>query len=350
MDLETIWFGVIAVTAAIFVVLDGFDFGAGALHLWVARGDRERREVLAAIGPLWDGNEVWLLATGTSLFLAFPRVLGSALSGFYLAIFMVVWVLILRALGIELRSHVGDPMWRRFWDAVLAFASTLAPVLFGAALGNVVRGVPLDRSGWFALPLFTDFRVSAQPGVLDWYTVLIGLFALAALAHHGALFLAWKTEGPVRERSVRAAGRLLPVLALLWLLATVATIRVRPEIFAALPGRPLAWLALALVLGGFGTSVVARLQGRERKAFLGSAAFLLGLLAVTATCVYPVMLKSTLAPAFSLTAYNSAAGEGSLRAGITWWVLAFPLALSYFVLLFRLHRGKVAAPAEGEGY
>jgi cytochrome d ubiquinol oxidase subunit II len=171
---------VIAVTAAIFVVLDGFDFGAGALHLWVARSDRERREVLAAIGPLWDGNEVWLLATGTGLFLAFPRVLGSALSGFYLAIFMVIWVLILRGLGIELRSHVGDPMWRGFWDAVLAFASTLAPLLFGAALGNVVRGVPLDRSGWFSLPLFTDFRVSRSRGVLDWYTVLIGTSPRAA--------------------------------------------------------------------------------------------------------------------------------------------------------------------------
>lgn len=348
--MEMIWFGLIAVTAATFVVLDGFDFGAGVLHLFVARSNQERREVLAAIGPLWDGNEVWLLATGTSLFLAFPRVLGSALSGFYLAIFMVVWVLILRGMGIELRSHVDDPMWRTFWDGVLGFASTLAPILFGAALGNIVRGVPLDRSGYFSLPLFTDFTVSPRPGVLDWYTVLIGLFALATLSHHGALFLTWKTTGAVRERSLRAAGRLLPAVALLWLLATVATIRVRPEIFAALGERPLAWLALALVLGGFALSVVARLRGQELQAFLGSASFVLGLLAVTATCLYPVMLKSTLEPGLSLTAQNSSVGEGSLRIGLSWWVVAFPLAITYFAVLFRLHRGKVVAPTEGEGY
>lgn len=348
--METIWFALIAVTAAVFVVMDGFDFGAGALHLVVARTDGERREVLAAIGPLWDGNEVWLLATGTSLFLAFPRALGSALSGFYLAIFMVVWSLILRAVAIELRSHVADTMWRRFWDATLGIASVLLPILFGAALGNLLRGLPLDRTGYFSLPLFTDFRVSANPGVLDWYTVLVGVFALVALLHHGALFLAWKTGGEVRSRSLVAASRLFPVLALVWIVATFATARVNPGLFAAFAVRPLAWITALLAVGGFLWSWIARRRGRELAAFVGSGAFVLGLLAATAASVYPVILGSIADPGLSLTAFNASTSEHSLRTGLTWWVFAFPLAVGYFLLLFRIHRGKVVVPAEGEGY
>ena len=142
--METLWFVIVSLVLAVYVVLDGFDFGAGALHLFVARTDRERRQVLAAIGPFWDGNEVWLLAGGGVLFLAFPRVLATGLSGFYLAIMLLLWVLILRGISIEFRSHVEDPMWRIFWDTAFCAASTLAPVLLGAALANVLRGVPLD--------------------------------------------------------------------------------------------------------------------------------------------------------------------------------------------------------------
>src|SRR6478672_8043443 len=142
---------------AAYVVLDGFDLGAGALHLLVARTDQERRQVLAAIGPYWDGNEVWLLATGGVLFVAFPAVLASGLSGFYFAIFLVLWMLILRGIAIEFRSHVEHLLWRSAWDAVFGIASAVLPVLFGAALGNLVRGLPIDADGWFSLALFTDF-------------------------------------------------------------------------------------------------------------------------------------------------------------------------------------------------
>ena len=245
-----LWFAIAAVMLATYVVLDGFDFGAGALHLFVARSDRERRQVLAAIGPFWDGNEVWLLATGGALFVAFPRVLASGLSGFYFAIFLVLWVLILRGISIEFRSHVDHPLWRAAWDAVFAGASTMLPVLFGAALGNLVRGLPLDAEGWFSLPLFTDFTASAPVGILDWYTVLAGVFALTALAGHGATFLLWKSDGPVHERSRRAAGRLYAGVAVLWPLLTVATWLVNAPMLAALPGRPLAWLSLLLAVGG----------------------------------------------------------------------------------------------------
>src|SRR5882762_6489616 len=155
--MQMLWFGLASATLAIYVVLDGFDFGAGALHVWVARNDRERRQVLAAIGPFWDGNEVWLLATGGALFVAFPQVLAAGLSGFYFAIMLVLWCLILRGIAIEFRSHVRDPLWRAFWDATFALASTLLAVFFGAALGNLLRGLPLDSRGWFGLALFTNF-------------------------------------------------------------------------------------------------------------------------------------------------------------------------------------------------
>src|SRR5215471_16645862 len=132
-----LWFAIVSLMLTAYVVLDGFDLGAGALHLFVARSDQERRQVLGAIGPFWDGNEVWLLATGGVLFLAFPKVLASGLSGFYFAIFLVLWVLILRGIAIEFRSHVEHPLWRAAWDFVFGVASALMPVLFGAALGNL---------------------------------------------------------------------------------------------------------------------------------------------------------------------------------------------------------------------
>ncbi len=348
--METLWFALAAVMVAAYVVLDGFDFGAGALHLTVARDDRERRQVLAAIGPFWDGNEVWLLAGGGVLFLAFPKVLASGLSGFYLAIFLLLWVLILRGISIEFRSHIGDPMWRAFWDATFALASTLAPILLGAALGNVLRGVPLDERGWFALPLFDSFSPTGALGILDWYTVLCGVTALAAILHHGALFLTWKTDGAVEARARRAASWLFPLTLGLWLLASIATARLAPALVDGLVARPLAWACTLLFLAGLATSFFARRRGRDLLAFVGSAAFLLGLLAATAASVYPVWLRSAGDPARSLTATAHAASPESLRAGLLWWPFGFVLALVYLAVLFRLHRGKAQAAPEGEGY
>lgn len=346
--MEMIWFAVAALMVAIYVVLDGFDFGCGGLHLFVARSDRERRQVLAAIGPFWDGNEVWLLAGGGVLFLAFPKVLASGLSGFYLGIMLLLWVLILRGIAIEFRSHLADRMWSAFWDAVFALASTLAPVLLGATLGNLLRGVPVREDGWFALSLFASFSPRGELGILDWYTVLVGTLALAALLHHGALFLAWKTDGGVRERSLRAASRLFPAVVILWAAATVATGALVPGLFAALLSRPLAWLATALLLVGLATALLARRAGRDLLAFLGSAAFLLGVLGATAASIYPTMIRSIERPSLSLTATNVAASRESLAAGLRWWPFGFVLAILYLVVLFRLHRGKT--PVGGEGY
>jgi len=348
--MQTLWFWLVSVMIAIYAVLDGFDFGAGILHPFVARTDGERRQVLGAIGPFWDGNEVWLLAGGGSLFLAFPKVLAAGFSGFYLALFMVVWTLIMRGVAIEFRSHLQDGMWRSFWDRAFTAASVLLPVLLGAALGNVIRGVPVDASGYFSLPLFTDFGTGNPVGILDWYTVLVGVFVLVAIANHGALFLVWKTDGPVQERARRLALPLSVLTAVMGGVATLATARVNPELYANLSGAKLAWAAMAVFLAGLALVFGGQLRRRDGLAFAGSAAFILGLLAATAACVFPVMLKSTLDPAYSLTALNAAVGPQGLRTGLVWWVVGFPIAVTYFVVLFRLHRGKVKPAADGDGY
>src|SRR6266436_3415048 len=176
-----IWFCLVALMLTVYVVLDGFDLGAGAIHLFVAKTDAERRQVIRSIGPVWDGNEVWLIAAAGTLYFAFPLLYASSFSGFYLPLMIVLWLLILRGIGIEFRAHVRNPVWQNFFDAVFCGSSVLLAVFFGVALGNVVRGVPLDATGYFFEPLWTDFQLSSQPGILDWYTLLIGVLALVTL-------------------------------------------------------------------------------------------------------------------------------------------------------------------------
>ncbi len=345
-----LWYAIAALMLAMYVALDGFDLGAGILSPLVARTDSERRQVLAAIGPFWDGNEVWLLAAGGALFVAFPRVLASGISGFYFAIVLVLWCLLGRGIAIEFRSHVTDPLWRAAWDFVFGAASTLLAVFFGAAFGNLMRGVPLDKDGWFSLALFTDFTARDPVGILDWYTILTGVFALVALAAHGAVFLAWKTDGPVHERSHRLARRLWIAVALLWPIATVASHAVNPTLFPGMARRWLAALAVVLAVAG----IVGVFAGLRRPgglgAFAGSCAFLLGTIGASAASYFPVMLRATGGDALSMTAYTGGADEAGLRTALRWFVIGLPLALGYLVVVFRLHRGKAVAARDGEGY
>src|SRR5436305_7194898 len=179
--METIWFILVALMLTAYVVLDGFDLGVGIFSPWLAMTPYVRRLVQRTIGPVWDGNEVWLLAAGGALYFAFPLLYASSFSGFYLPLMMVLWLLMLRGIGVELRAHVDEPLAWSLFDFVFSLSSLLLAVFFGAAVGNVVRGVPLRQDGYFFEALWTDFRVGPNPGVLDWYTVLIGVLALVAL-------------------------------------------------------------------------------------------------------------------------------------------------------------------------
>jgi len=173
--MQTLWFILVGFMLTMYVVLDGFDLGAGAIHLFAAKNDEERRMILRAIGPVWDGNEVWLIAAGGTIFFTFPLLYASSFSGFYLPLIIVLWLLMFRGVSVELRSRIANPVWASFWDGMFFLGSTLLAIFFGAAMANVIRGVPLDKSGIFFEALWTDFNpFSANPGILDWYTVLVG--------------------------------------------------------------------------------------------------------------------------------------------------------------------------------
>lgn len=335
-----LWYAIVAGMLTVFVLLDGYDFGAGMLHRRVARTDDERRRVLAAIGPFWDGNEVWLLAAGGALFLAFPTVLSAGLSGFYFAIFLLVWCLIGRGLAVEFRSHVGDPMWRSFWDTVFAGTSALLALFFGVAIGNIVRGVPLSADGWFALALFTDFGARPPVGILDWYTLVVGIFAMGALLVHGGAFLALRTDGELRDRARRIVRVKLAATAFAWPLVTWATAWVRPDFLESFLARPAAWGFFALAAGGMAAAHAGAWRGRDGLAFAGSAAFLAGLLGATAVCAWPALLHAIPDASASLTTANAAVPADSLRGALAWYVPGLALAVGYVVLLARLHRGK----------
>jgi cytochrome bd ubiquinol oxidase subunit II len=347
--MELLWFGTVAGMLAVYVVLDGFDLGAGAVHLFVARNDLERRSVLAAIGPVWDGNEVWLLAGGGALFMAFPVAYAVGFSGFYLPLMLLLWVIILRGLSIELRGHIENPLWAAFWDAGFAVGSALIAIVLGAALGNVLRGVPLDGTGTFQLSLFDSFWPGPSSGVFDAYTVLVGVFTLLALGGHGALYVAWKTEGAVHRRCMRAGAWLWAGAGVLFPIVTWATVRVAPELPGVGSGRPLVWVLLLAVIAAVATLVRGLFRGRSRVAFIGSAGTLFSLLGTAAAARWPVLLRSTIAPGLSLDAHAAATSSHGLRVAMCWAAIGLPLACAYFVFLARAFRGKVQlAPSPGD--
>ena len=348
--METVWFAIVSAMLATYVVLDGFDFGAGIVHRFVARTDKERQTVLAAIGPVWDGNEVWLIAAGGVLFMSFPRTYSTAFSGFYLALMIVLWLLILRGVAIGFRSHQENPLWREFWDTVFSLASALLAVVFGTSLGNIVRGVPLDLKGLSGMPLFTNFLPGKNPGIFDWYTTLVGLFTLGLLAGHGALFLVWRTTGPVQERSRLSARRVWRVVVPLWVVVTLATAWIQPDIFANLLARPWSIVLVLIMFAGIWGVFKYLNDGRELAAFLSSAAFLLGLMAATMAGNYPFWLRSTVDPSYGLTAANTASASYGLQVALLWFAVGITLAVGYFVNLFRSIRGKVGEDANGHGY
>jgi cytochrome bd ubiquinol oxidase subunit II len=342
-----IWYWIVAVMVSIYVVLDGFDLGAGIIHLFAARSDRERQMILRSIGPVWDGNEVWLLAAGGTLYFAFPLLYASSFSGFYLPLMMVLWLLMLRAIGIEFRIHLEAQVWRSFFDTVFSLASILLAIFFGAALGNVIRGVPLDKTGYFFEPLWTNWRVGEQTGILDWYTVMAGVVALAILAQHGALYVATKTEGEVNRRSKVAANVLWPLVLALTVVSLAATLYIRPELMANYRAFPVLLAIPVLVFALLGAVRWAHGQGKEKAAFVLSSLYIVFMLVGAAVGVFPNVLSAR-DPAYSLTIANTHAAEYGLKIGLIWWALGAILAAGYFTFLFRMFRGKVRL--EGEGY
>jgi cytochrome bd ubiquinol oxidase subunit II len=350
-----VWFALLCVTLIVFVVLDGWDIGAGILHWIAGRTSAERREIVAAIGPLWSWHEVWLVAFGGTFLLAFPRVLATSFAGFYLALWFVLWAFILRGMSLEVGFHIDDKLWRSWWDFVFVVSNVLLAVLFGAALGNVIRGVPIDESGKFSMSLFTDFRVRGRVGILDWYTVSVAVFTTVLLAAHGATYLRLKTTGQLHERSERLARQLWTAVPVLFTVVSLQTWVVRPALYRAMVERPLAWLAVAVVVSGSwalfaGLRDTGARGSGERRAMAGSCAVIAGLLAALAVGLFPVMLHSTLAPEYSVTAHTGAAPAHGLALALFWWPVAFVLAMTYLAVILREYRGKVRPSEDTQGY
>jgi cytochrome bd ubiquinol oxidase subunit II len=346
----TAWYVIVSAMLIIYVVLDGRNFGAGMLHLLVARTQGERRQVIAAIGPLWSWHEVWLVGFGGTLMAAFPRLMASAFSGYYLALFLIIWSLILRGVSIQVGGEIEDGLWQKLWDFVFSASNFLLAVLFGVALGNVGRGVPIDATGDFSMAFFTSFGVRGNVGLLDWYTVSVAIFAVVLLAAHGATYLELKTQGPVHDRSAFFGRRLwLAVLPLLVAISFESWI-VRPAALHSALRQPLCWVGV-VVIGASAVALAFGLCARlENCAFIASNFLIVGLLAVGGAAIFPVMLYSTLGPQYSLTAYAVSANHPALMIASYWWPVGFALAVTYFVFISRHYAGKVDANRDSQDF
>jgi cytochrome d ubiquinol oxidase subunit II len=337
-----LWFCLLVFMLGGYVVLGGTDLGVGMLYLFVTRNQEERAQVIAAIRPVWKPNEVWLIAAGGTMFLAFPTALAASFSGFYLALTIVVWLMAFRGLGLELRYHTADALWRQFWDVALTLSSLLLALFLGTALGNVVRGVPLNDKGVFFEPLWTDFRVGQETGIVDWYTILAGITAVVALAHHGALWLNARTDGPVRERANRLAAPLGVMVILLLGLLDLASFAARLEFRDALNARLWGLSFPALTIAGLVAALVLRRRGRPEPAYLASCVSLLAALATAAVGIFPNILPAR-DPNHALPIYDATVSRDGLAAALWWWIPGILLVTVYFAFI-HAHMRKAPLP------
>jgi len=319
--LQLTWFVLIGVLLCGYAILDGFDLGVGCWHL-CGRDDKERRLFINAIGPVWDGNEVWLLTGGGALFAAFPPVYASVFSGFYLALMLVLVGLILRAAAIEFRSQVESPAWRQAWDVAFAVGSVLPALLFGVALGNVVRGLELDVGGNYVGGFFA---------LLNPYALLVGLTGLAMFVVHGALFLAARLDGELQVRARGWASRSWVVFAALYVVTTGCTLAT--YVRGSLP--------LALTASSFGllcivTSGLLNRSGRDLAAFLASAATMLCIWGGVGATLFPNLLPASNDPLRSLTIASSSSSSGTLTVMLVVALVGMPLVIGYTAVVYRI--------------
>jgi cytochrome d ubiquinol oxidase subunit II len=337
MWLNTTWFVLYVVVIAGYAILDGFDLGVGVLSKVVAKNDREQRLVLNSIGPVWDGNEVWLVLAGGVLFAAFPVVYASMFSGFYLAMWLVLFVLIMRTVAIEFRSKRESPRWRAMWDWMF-FASSLGiTLLLGVALGNVVRGVPIDANGDMELNFWS---------LLNPYSLALGVVSVVMFTLHGAIFLTLKIEDELLERTKRTIPRLMTTFFVMMTLLIGWTLLLDQPIPQNYLARP--WLLLfpALALGAALFAWREIVAERFLQAFLASSAMIALLMASVAGALYPVLIPSSIDPAYDLTIYNAASAEPTLRVMLVITIIGMPFVLLYTAGIYFFFRGKVRLEAD----
>src|SRR5215469_1435506 len=338
-----IWFWLVAVMIVGYVVLDGFDLGVGVLHLFLVRTEAERQATLRSIGPVWDGNEVWLLAGGGTLYFAFPLLYASAFSGFYLPLMIVLWLLVARGVSLELRNHLDVGVWRTLLDRLFGVASALLAIFYGAALANVIRGVPLRPDGFFFLPLWTNWKPGPSPGILDWYTVIGGLVALVALTMHGALWLTMKVSGELEQRARSLVPSLWNVLFVLTSVSLFATIGVRPQTLNNYYQYPFTFIVPVGVLAALAGIRIWNQRGQPLKAFLASSCYLFFMLVGACWGLYPTLLPASGHSGLDITLDRALSGPHTLAVGLAWWLFGMTLAVIYTAFVYSRFKGKADA-------
>ncbi len=331
MDLNTTWFILVAVLLAGYAILDGFDLGVGILHLFI-KGDTERRLAMNAIGPVWDGNEVWLVTGGGALFAAFPEVYASAFSGFYTALMLLLVTLIFRAVAIEFRSKRPSPRWRQGWDIAFAVGSLGAAVLMGVAFGNVAAGLTMDASHNITGGLL---------GLLNPYALLVGVTTVVLFAMHGAIYLVLKTEGELQARIRGWVRPLIVAFVILYALTTMATLLWQPHLAERMRAQPIWFLVPVLTMLAVANVPREIFHGREFQAFLSSSAAIGLLVTLIGVGLYPNLLLATNDPAHSLTIVNGASSQKTLGIMLVIAIIGMPIVLAYTGVVYWVFRGKV---------
>lgn len=330
--LAVIWFGLEGVLLMGYAILDGFDLGVGILHPFVPRNDREKRIAINAIGPVWDGNEVWLVTFGGALFAAFPEAYATVFSGFYLAFMLLLAALIARAVSMEFRSKVESDRWRRFWDWAFFGGSTAAALLFGVAVGNAMIGLPLDEGGNFTGTLFDQLAP---------YPILVGLMTVAMLAMHGGLYLYLKTEGEFQERLRDWLWRSWGVFLVFYMLTTMYTLALIPRATANFERWP--WAALVVVASVLAVANIPRSLhwGQPWRAFLSSCAVIATMVMLFGLALFPNLVTASNDPALSVTVFSAASSAKTLTIMLIIAGIGMPFVLAYTGIIYWAFRGKV---------
>jgi cytochrome bd ubiquinol oxidase subunit II len=337
---QVIWFLLVGVLLTGFAVLDGFDLGVGIWHL-KSKGDTERRTLLNAVGPVWDGNEVWLLTGGGAIFAAFPPVYASVFSGFYLAMMLLVLCLVARAVSLEFRSKEESPKWRSLFDGVFSISSMIASLLFGVALGNILRGIPLNENGDYTAG-FLD--------LLNPYALLIGLTGFFMIAFHGANFIVVKTPNDL-ERRAKSWARLSGIVYLaLFIIASAWSIAFMPQRLENFFSVPVLFLIPAVALLSIIASLYFGGKDRRKAAFVLSGVSIASMMGITGASLFPTLVPALNDPALSLTAADSSSSETALKAMLVLAVVGMPFVLGYTVWVYRKFRGKVNIDSPANHY
>ena len=350
--MEVFWYIIIAIVLAVFFILDGYDFGTGIIHLFLAKKEEDKEVIAKSAGLFWDSNEVWLVVAGGMLFMAFPTFYASVFSGFYLPLIIVLWLIIFRAIGLEFRSQFNFQMWKDIWDTSFGVSSLLLALFFGIALGNIVRGVNLGgveneislyEGHYFFLPLWdSSFSpLSETPGVIDWFTIIIGLISVVTLAIHGANWIILKTNSSINNQLKKVIFKLNILLFLLTILSLVVWQIINPDSLNNFIEKPyLLVFPLLYLVGLIGLFFIKTIK-KDIYGFVLSTMLILGGITSSLASLFPVLLPSTNSVHESLTIYNTATYQYGLSVALNWGIVGFILLFVYLIVQKRLLGGKI---------